>query len=158
MRGHCLCGEVEFEIDGSCFKLYQCYCSLCRRQSGSSSNAATIISAEKFRWLSGAELISSWKKDTDFRSDFCSRCGSPVPNPLRNMTYVWVPAGLVENGGELEIVAHLCVASKAPWDSISPEGLHYDAAPDLAEFIATLGSESMGCAGAAEASSRSRIP
>ncbi len=60
------------------------------------------------------------------------------------MPYVWVPAGLLENGGELEIVAHLCVASKAPWDSISLEGLHYDDTPDLAEFIATLGSESIG--------------
>jgi hypothetical protein len=143
MRGHCLCGKVEFEIDRSRFKLYQCHCSLCRRQSGSSSNAATIISAEKFRWLSGAEFISSLKKNTGFRSDFCSYCGSPVPNPLRNMPYVWVPAGLVENRGELEIVAHLCVASKAPWDSISLEGLRYDEAPDLREFIATLSSERM---------------
>ena len=65
-------------------------------------------------------------------------------NRLRNLPYVWVPAGLLENGGELEIVAHLCVASKAAWDSISPEGLHYDAAPDLAELIATLSNESMG--------------
>jgi hypothetical protein len=106
--------------------------------------AAAIISAEKFRWLSGTELVSSWKKDTGFRSDFCSRCGSPVPNPLRNIPYVWVPAGLLENGGELEIVAHLCVSSKATWDSISLEGLHHDAAADLAALIATLGGESIG--------------
>jgi hypothetical protein len=109
MRGHCLCGKVDFEIDGSRFKLYQCHCSLCRRQSGSSSTAAAIVPAEKFRWLSGTEFISSWNKDTGFRSDFCSLCGSPVPNPLRGLPYVWVPAGLLENGGELEIVAHsLC--------------------------------------------------
>jgi hypothetical protein len=138
MRGHCLCGTIKFEIDGSRFKLYQCHCSLCRRQSGSSSNAATIVPAEKFRWLSGAEFISSWTKDTGFRSDFCSHCGSPVPNPLRSMPYVWVPAGLLENGDELEIVSHLFMGSKAPWDSISLEGLHYDAAPDLAEFVTTL--------------------
>src|SRR5262249_13402438 len=144
VRGHCLCGRVEFEIDGSRFKLYQCHCSLCRRQSGSSSNAAAIISAEKFRWLSGLEFISSWTKDTGFRSDFCWPCGSPVPNPLRNMPYVWVPAGLLENGEGLLIAAHLCVASKAPWDSILLGGRHYDAAPDLEEFIAMLSGESEG--------------
>ena len=144
MRGHCLCGKVEFEIDGSRFRLYQCHCSLCRRQSGSSSNAAAIISAEKFRWLRGAEFISSWVKDTGFRSDFCSRCGSPVPNPLRNMPYVWVPAGLLEDGGELEVATHVCVASKVPWDSISLHGLHYDAGPDLARFIAMLSNEGIG--------------
>jgi hypothetical protein len=144
MRGHCLCGGIEFEIDGSRFRLYQCHCSLCRRQSGSSSNTAAIVPAGKFRWLSGAEFISSWKKDTGFRSDFCSRCGSPIPNPLRNSPYVWVPAGLLENGGELEIVAHLWVSSKASWDSISPEATHYDVGPGLVELIATLGGESIG--------------
>jgi hypothetical protein len=138
------CCKVEFKIDGSRFKLYQCHCSLCRRQSGSSSNAAAIIPTKKFRWLSGVEFISSWVKDTGFRSDFCSRCGSPVPNPLRNMPYVWVPAGLLENRGELEIVAHLCVTSRAHWDSISLQGLHYDSTPDLKTFIATLSREGIG--------------
>ncbi len=138
MRGHCLCGQVEFEIDGEHLKLYQCHCSLCRRQGGSLSNAATIIPNGKFRWLRGAELISSWQKESGFRSDFCSTCGSPVPNPLRNLPYFWVPAGLLESNGGLEVVAHLCVASKASWDSTPLHGACYDELPNLSEFIALL--------------------
>ena len=60
------------------------------------------------------------------------------------MAYVWVPAGLLENSGELAIVAHLCSVSKAAWDSISLQGLHYDATPDLEEFVATLRGEGIG--------------
>ena len=138
MRGHCLCGKVEFEIDGRRFKLYQCHCSLCRRQGGSLSNTASIVANNNFHWLRGAELISSWKNEKGFRSDFCSTCGSPVPNPLRNMPYFWVPAGLLEDSGELEIVAHLCVASKALWDLIPLQGVCYDDLPNLSEFVALL--------------------
>jgi hypothetical protein len=60
------------------------------------------------------------------------------------MPCVWIPAGLLENGEELAIAAHLCVASKAPWDSILLEGLHYDAASDLAAFLAMLTGEREG--------------
>jgi len=141
MHGHCLCGQVEFEIDGSRFKLYQCHCSLCRRQGGSMSNTATIVANNSFRWLRGAELISSWKNEAGFRSDFCSTCGSPVPNPLRNMPYFWIPAGLLENSGKLEVVAHLCVTSKAHWDSVPLQGACYDELPNLPEFISLLHSD-----------------
>jgi hypothetical protein len=55
MRGSCLCGDVEFEILGRLPKLYQCHCSLCRKQSGAASNAATIVDAHQMNWVKGAE-------------------------------------------------------------------------------------------------------
>ncbi|MBS1198192.1 MAG: glutathione-dependent formaldehyde-activating [Proteobacteria bacterium] len=141
MRGRCLCGTVKFEIDGDHFKLYQCHCTLCRRQGGSLSNTATIVPNNHFRWLHGEEFISSWKHEKGFRSDFCSTCGSPVPNPLRIMPYIWVPAGLLENGGQLEIVAHLCTGFKASWDAIPLQGACYDELPNLSELIALIHEE-----------------
>ena len=138
MRGQCLCGQVTFEIEGDRVKLYQCHCSLCRKQSGTFSNAATVVPINNFRWLRGVELISMWQKDSGFRSHFCSNCGSPVPNPLRNTAYYWVPAGLLEDGDKLEVVAHLCVTSRASWDPSSLKGLCYDEVPDMTEFIALL--------------------
>ena len=141
MHGECLCGQVKFEILGSIPKLYQCHCSLCRKQGGSSSNAATIVAAENFRWLRGEEIISSWVKDTGFRSDFCSKCGSPVPNPLRNLPYVWVPAGLLDANAQLEICAHLSIASKAVWDTIASPGLKYETVPELSRLLELLHSK-----------------
>jgi hypothetical protein len=138
MFGECLCSRVKFEILGSTPKLYQCHCSLCRKQGGSSSNAATIVAAANFRWLRGEETISSWIKDTGFRSDFCSKCGSPAPNLLRNLPYVWVPAGLVEEGAQLEICAHLCIGSKAVWDTIESPGVKYETVPELSELLKLL--------------------
>ena len=135
MRGKCLCGLIEFEVLGVAPKLYQCHCSLCRKQGGASSNTAAIVAQEQFRWLSGQEHISSWVKDTGFRSDFCSNCCSPVPNPLRSTPYYWVPAGLFEEGVQLIVSAHLFVGSKASWDVIASPGTQYETMPELSELL-----------------------
>lgn len=138
MRCNCLCGQIEFELLGEILDLYQCHCSLCRKQGGSSSNTATVIESKNFRWLFGQELITSWVKDNGFRSDFCRKCGTPVPNPLGNEPYYWVPAGLFSADVQSKIVAHLYVGSKAPWDDISSPGTQYDTMPGLFEVIALL--------------------
>lgn len=138
MRGSCLCEKIQFEIIGTLPKIYQCHCSLCRKQGGSSSSSAIIVDAENFRWLLGESQISSYRKATGFRSDFCSHCGSPVPNPLREVPYYWAPAGLLDRSAGLEIGAHLFVASKASWDAIPSNGHQYETMPDLTEFVRTM--------------------
>jgi hypothetical protein len=142
MRGSCLCGKVEFQIGGVVPKIYQCHCSLCRKQAGSSSNSAIIVEARNFNWIAGQEHISSYVKPTGFRSDFCSRCGSPVPNPLRTTVYYWVPAGLLEDNMNLEVGAHLFVGSKASWDTIPSNGPRYETMPELSELIELMHSQS----------------
>ena len=135
MRGNCLCGAVKFEIAGEVPRLYQFHCSLCRKQSGSTSNSALLIESENFRWLDGEDTISSYSKESGFRSDFCSRCGSPVPNPLRRTKYVWVPSGLLDGSIPPKVGAHLCVGSKASWDAIPEEGVQFEHLPPDLETL-----------------------
>jgi hypothetical protein len=138
MRGSCLCGEVRFEISGDLPNFYQCHCKLCRKQGGSASNSATIVDAAAMRWVAGEALISSYVRPTGFRSDFCSRCGSPVPNPLRKTAYYWVPAGLFDDETDREICVHLYVDSKASWDTIPPAAPQYQEGLKLSAFIDRL--------------------
>ena len=135
MKGTCNCGAITFTLEGELPGLYQCHCSLCRKQSGTASNAATIVATEKFKWLSGESSITKWQKDTGFSSHFCMTCGSPVPNPLMNAKYMWIPVGLVD-GVISKTVAHLCCSSKAPWDKFDRSEKQFDNMPDdLADFI-----------------------
>lgn len=139
MRGKCLCGEVEFAVSGALPDIYQCHCSLCRKTTGSSANAALIVQSDNFQWVSGQDFVTSYVTDTGYRSDFCSRCGSPLPNPLNGKAEYWIPAGLLEdNSGLLQIAAHLHVGSKASWDVIGLSGVQYQDAPDLASLLAVL--------------------
>ncbi|TCI02248.1 GFA family protein [Corallincola luteus] len=143
MIGKCLCGSVEFEINKDHIKLYQCHCQLCRKQSGTYSNAATIVPTSLFKLVKGQSQIRSWVKQTGFRSDFCQQCGSPVPNPLRDTPYYWVPAGLIEDIGDAEVISHLFVGSKASWDKPNPDADTHFAFPEhgLQEHIEQLNNE-----------------
>ena len=138
MQGSCLCGAIRFEVDEPLPWLYQCHCSLCRKQGGSVSNTGLIVAADKFRWLTGEDLIAKWQRATGFRSHFCTRCGAPVPNPLRDTGYVWVPSGLLDGDGPLEIGARLYVDSRASWARLPAGMRHFGTAPTLRELIELL--------------------
>jgi hypothetical protein len=140
MQGSCLCGAVEFRVEGIYPKAYQCHCSLCRKQGGTSSNLAIIVEARNFSWVTGREHISSYVRPSGFRSDFCARCGSPVPNPLRTTDYYWVPAGLLDDAETLETGAHLFTGSKASWETIPSDAPHFETVPKLSQLIELLSS------------------
>lgn len=130
MKGKCLCGAVEFELDGEIPNLYQCHCSLCRKVTGSSANAAFRIGAGQLRWISGKQGVSEYVTADGFKSHFCGRCGSPLPNLTANDSAYWVPVGLLEDDAGLELVAHLFVGSRAAWDRVADGVKQFDEMPD----------------------------
>lgn len=144
MKGSCLCGNVEFEVDGEIFNIYQCHCSLCKKQSGSTSNSATIVGKDKLRFLMGSDSINSWVKESGFRSDFCSKCGSPVPNPLRGLDLYWVPVGLLPVSLKATVVAHLCISTISGWHLVDPSVAQFQGVPDLISLKQMLSSNSCG--------------
>lgn len=138
MIGECLCGGVGFEVTGTIPNLYQCHCSQCRKQGGSASNTATIVHEKQFTWKFGQALVTRFKDRTGFNSHFCSVCGSPVPNKLGDNELIWIPAGLLEDSENLEIVTHLYVGSKAHWEKIGNSGNQYEEMPSLKALIKEL--------------------
>jgi len=140
VKGKCICGSVSFEITGQLPGLYHCYCTLCQKQGGTASNAASIVYLDKFKWVSGEGKIQTWHKDSGFSSHFCSSCGSPVPNAFKSR-YVWIPFGLLENVNP-KVVANLWLSSKPSWAVPAPLERNYDSAPDdIAEFVQYLNSD-----------------
>lgn len=134
MQGKCLCGRVQFVLSGELPDLYQCHCSLCRKVSGSSSNAALKVGLAQFSWSAGEPLVREYATASGFKSHFCSCCGSPLPKLTANDTVWWVPVGLLEHGEGLRVGAHLFVASKAPWDVIPDSGERFDEMPNYEDL------------------------
>ena len=130
LQGRCLCGNVAFQVSGPLPKIYQCHCSLCRKVSGAASNAAFLVSVEVFEWVCGKQDISSYSTESGFKSDFCSQCGSPVPNLTKDRLRYWVPAGLLDQSDRVTLAAHVYVDSKAEWDRISHDVPHFKEMPD----------------------------
>lgn len=134
MKGKCLCAAVEFEITAPLPNLYQCYCSLCQKQTGAGHNAATLVDTQHFYWRKGAENITSYTRNTGFSSDYCNTCGSPVPNRLQGLVGIdkqWIPVGLLESCPDVAVVLHLHLDSKAPWQSTPVGGRQFGTMPDI---------------------------
>lgn len=138
IHGKCLCGEVEFKLRGALPNIYQCHCTLCQKVTGSSANAALIVSNSQFTWVRGQALIHSYISPTGYRSDFCSKCGSPVPNALTGKPDYWVPVGLLEGDPNLKIAVHLYTESRAMWDIVPAHQLQYAETPGLDTVLKIL--------------------
>lgn len=137
IKGSCLCGSIEFRVSNIGNKIYQCHCPLCRKQGGSASNTGTVVPLNQLEWIKGKEKIKSWVKPTGFRSDFCIVCGSPVPNPLREFDYYWIPVGTLDDA-DFEITMSIYTDSKASWGVLAPNAEQHETMPAFEEFIALL--------------------
>lgn len=138
MEGSCLCGLVAFAVKRRPTTFYRCHCSLCRKQSGVGFNLATLMDAEAFSWLQGEEAIVSWTKSTGYRNDFCSRCGSTVPNPLRGQPYVWIPVGLLDVDDEMTCVGDFCINDARRWDRVRSDNNSGGAVDSVASLVKRL--------------------
>ena len=128
LNGQCLCGSVQFQIElNEVEMIYQCHCSLCRKQSGTHANHATMVKAELFQWNNGKKFITTYKKDTGFTSAFCQNCGSPVPNRIGQQPYMWIPLGLIDSVIKPQQRLDFCMTSQASWE-------HTDANASYAEL------------------------
>ncbi len=123
IRGECNCGAVTFEVDAPVTDVYVCHCSICQRSTGSNGIAVVIVARDAFRWLGGQAQVATWKKpDAHWQTWFCSRCGSRLPGD-NDEAHMFVPAGLITEGGEaLEVAHHIYVDSRAAWDEIGDTG------------------------------------
>ena len=124
IRGSCLCDGVQFEIDRAVGPFELCHCSRCRKVSGSAFVAALGVMVEDFHLLSGRELIQTYEAPIRecppaYGVAFCSRCGSPVPNPPVGEAWFEVPAGLLDTDPGLRPDKHIFVDYKSDWFDIS---------------------------------------
>jgi hypothetical protein len=119
--GRCLCGDVQYEIDGAISPIWLCHCSKCRRANGSAFHAGAICKPEQLRWISGEDSIREYEDTPTYKVRFCSRCGSPVPSHLAQYGFVFLHVGGLDGDPGRGIDHHIFVGSKAPWYEIGDE-------------------------------------
>ena len=142
MHGSCLCGAITFEVSGSLPQLYQCHCSLCRKQGGATSNTATLVQAENFRWLSGESRISSYYKSTGIHS-----CLLRIS--LRTCSYLWFFLGLRSRALRLVcLIAVVVLGRMIRFENITKNAVSFDVFPfKLVTGLGVLGAIYLGVVG-----------
>jgi hypothetical protein len=117
VRGGCLCGFVEFEVDLPFIKFVKCHCSRCRRATGSAFAANAYVLPQAFRRLSGQDHVVrfDFPLARSFSTAFCRECGSPLPHATRSGREVIIPAGSLLNDPGASPTIDSCWQSRARW-------------------------------------------
>lgn len=127
--GSCLCGDIVYEIEGQFQYMAHCHCSMCRKIHGSAFATYVGAPTEGFRWVSGEDRMTKYPSSPGFERAFCSTCGSVVPSPDEKTQLSFVPAGNLEEDCVVRPEAHIFVASKAPWYTITDNLPQFDEYP-----------------------------
>ncbi len=126
VRGSCLCGAFQFEIDGRISDIHRCHCSVCRKATGAGAIAMLATSIKSLRWVCGEDTIRSFQRSTDWTTSFCPTCGTPAPRLIANGKLWSIPAGCLDDDPGTVVAEHIFVGSMASWDSVSPGAAEYD--------------------------------
>ena len=133
IHGSCLCGAVRFEFVRAAGPFELCHCMRCRKVTGSAFFSGLYVRIEDFRLVAGRELITTYeapilREPPAYRASFCSRCGSPVPNPdpepqrTRGRSgLLEIPAGLLDDDPGMKPDKHIFIELKSPWFEITDE-------------------------------------
>ena len=78
IRGQCLCGAVQFQLEPPTDFLSMCHCRSCRLSHGSAAVAWTSVPLERFRFEQGEDRVRWYRSSEWIRWGFCGECGSPL--------------------------------------------------------------------------------
>lgn len=130
LTGRCLCGAIEYEINGELGTIVNCHCSKCRRWHGAAFRTRAAVEAKKFKWLKGEEYLSKYESDSLTIKTFCSICGSNLMSYFKdNADYIGLPIGGLDQDPGKGPEMNIFVNSKAPWYHITDGLPEYDEWP-----------------------------
>jgi hypothetical protein len=117
----CLCGAIQFEIDGRISDIHRCHCSVCRKATGAGAIAIVATSTKSMKWIQGQDEMREFKRPSGWTAAFCPTCGTPAPRQHENGKIWTIPAGLLDDDPGSTVAEHIFVGSIASWDHV-PEG------------------------------------
>ena len=116
--GSCLCGQIQYTINGELAPVQLCHCQQCRKAQGSAFAANIPVDVADFTVTRGADVLKEYESTSvsgKFRQ-FCSHCGSPLFSKLASAPgVVRVRAGTINENINSGLAHNQFVAHKANW-------------------------------------------
>ncbi len=78
MKGSCLCGQVEYQVDQLDTPIQHCSCKTCRKAHAAAFNTSAGVLRKHFRWIKGEDEISGYESTPGKVRYFCRNCGSQL--------------------------------------------------------------------------------
>jgi hypothetical protein len=117
--GHCLCGQISYELSGDLIATAVCHCDHCQRQSGGAFSV-NLLALDGQMDVTGA--LSTFE-DRGEHGDgvyvlrhFCGGCGSPIYSAMAEPAgLIAVKAGTLDDRSEVTPTVEAWCEHKQPW-------------------------------------------
>jgi hypothetical protein len=132
LSGHCLCGEVAFELAGPPLKVLHCHCESCRRSTSSPVTTFVIARRADVRFTQGAP--KPYASSPGVKRSFCANCGSPLAYESdRRPDQIDLYAASFSDPASLVPEGHVHAQEQLPWFEVLDELPRYAATSRDAE-------------------------
>jgi len=118
MKGHCLCGAITFEAEGTPVSTLHCYCESCRR--ATSSPVTTFLTVKRAALTFAGNAPGVYVSSPGVERWFCETCGSPLgyvneKDPKDFDLY----AASLDDPASVKPEFHVYDAERLPWIALS---------------------------------------
>ncbi|HVJ01423.1 MAG TPA: GFA family protein [Sphingomonas sp.] len=139
LEGGCACGAVRYRVDRAPIFVNNCHCTLCQRQTGSTSVVNLFVEAEALTQLSGETTRHIVKTGSggDHAIMRCAECGTALWSfyPRLGELGAGIRAGTLDDPAAVTPDAAIFTAERMPWVTL-PEGIpHFERTYVPAELL-----------------------
>jgi ADP-ribosyl-[dinitrogen reductase] hydrolase len=115
MKGSCLCGAVQYEIDQLDMPILHCHCQSCRKAHSATFAPTAGVFHEHFRWIAGKEKLTPYESSPGKTRYFCSVCGSQIIAQRDGRPNVLLRIATLDEDPEQPISMHIWCSHEVPW-------------------------------------------
>ena len=121
-QGSCLCGQIQFAVEGPINSIVHCHCSLCRKSSGTAFATNGFVDLNNFKLAGGQDSLAGFEYKPGETRFFCRTCGSPIySSNTEDLSRIRIRLGAIDNNISERPVSHNFVSSKACWEDLDAE-------------------------------------
>ena len=125
MKGSCLCGAIQYEIDRLDTPIGHCHCHTCRKAHAAAFASTAGVDRQHFRWLKGEDKLSSFESSPGKLRHFCSICGSHVMAERPAQPNVILRVATLDDDPGVRPAVHIWTSHDVPWLTDDRELSHH---------------------------------
>ncbi len=114
-KGGCLCGAVEYEIEGPIGPLGNCHCETCRKSHAAAFATTARVARSGFRWTAGEETLRAFESSPGKKRSFCPNCGTQLIAAWDHEDEIILRVGSLTDDPGSKPVLHIWTEEKASW-------------------------------------------
>lgn len=120
LKGSCLCGNIQYQYDGTLDEISICHCEQCRKAQGSAFAAVSPVQSSAFFILRGREYLNEYRSSPNKVRAFCRECGSAIYSARDDQPELKrLRLGTLQTPVNVANKYHIFVCSKASWFDIT---------------------------------------